>query len=571
MGTAFSAYVSLLEPVRQQAHSQPDALALVFMGEDGCSHTITRAEFWQTAVAAAQALQKQGISYDDLVILVMQHNQELLASFWGAMLIGAIPSIFPFLTEKLDPDIYMARVQALVAHAQARAVITFPNFKVPLTNLLTDVNCRILGADEVFSQDSRDLHSSPPRERRTNLEKSKIAFLQHSSGTTGLQKGVALSHRSVLNQIDNYSRSINLNKDDVIVSWLPLYHDMGLIAGFILPIVAGVPLVLMSPFDWVRDPKRLLWAIHEQRGTLCWLPNFAYNHMAKSIRKRDLAGLDLGHWRLAINCSEPVRHDSHQTFCKRFAPFGFQESTLATCYAMAENTFAVTQSDPQRPLPIQYINLPKLQTSQIATAIAPTEPQATAVVSCGRPIPGTEIAIVNANGQQLPENHVGEIALRGDAMLSGYYQRPDLTAAAIQDGWYYTGDMGYLSDGELYVTGRKKDLIIVAGKNVYPQDLEAIANGIPGVYPGRAVAFGLMNKRLGTEGIVMVCELLKTADTTQAQKIEQALRRQIVAQTEVTLADVRFVESRWVLKTSSGKLARSANRDKYLEAFIHIP
>ena len=190
----------------------------------------------------------------------------------------------------------------------------------------------------------------------------------------------------------------------------------------------------------------------------------------------------------------------------------------------------MTQSDPHRPLPIQYINLPKLQTSQIATTIASTEPQATAVVSCGRPIPGTEIAIVNGNGQQLSENHVGEIVLRGNARLQGYYQRPDLTAAAIQDGWYYTGDMGYLSDGELYVTGRKKDLIIVAGKNVYPQDLEAIANDIPGVYPGRAVAFGLMNKRLGTEGIVMVCELLETADTTQTHEIEQALRRQIVAQ-----------------------------------------
>ena len=349
-----NAYSSLIEPVRRQAHSQPDALALVFMGEDGHSHTITRAEFWQTAVTAAHALQKQGIGYDDLVILVMQHSQELLASFWGAMLIGAIPSIFPFLTEKLDPDIYMARVQALVAHAQARAVITFPGFKAPLANLLTNVDCQVLGIDEVLSGHNNDPHPNPKRVRRPDplsLEgegwceggtvlSDKIAFLQHSSGTTGLQKGVALPHRSVLNQIDNYSRSINLNKDDVIVSWLPLYHDMGLIAGFILPLVAGVPLVLMSPFDWVRDPKRLLWAIHEQRGTLCWLPNFAYNHMAKSIRKRDLAGLDLGHWRLAINCSEPVHHDSHQTFWKRFAPFGFQESTLATCYAMAENTFA---------------------------------------------------------------------------------------------------------------------------------------------------------------------------------------------------------------------------------------
>lgn len=556
--------------MKQQAASQPDDLALVFIEEDGRSHTLTCAQFWQSAVTAAHSLQNHNIHHDDLVILVMQHSQELLTTFWGAMHIGAIPSIFPFLTEKLDPQIYMERVRALVAQANARAVITFPDFKTPLTNLLAGVGCLVLGSDEVF-------YPHPARGREADslsLERkgwveaaNKIAFLQHSSGTTGLQKGVALPHRSVLNQIDSYSQAINLNKEDVIVSWLPLYHDMGLIAGFILPLVAGVPLVLMSPFDWVRDPKRLLWAIHDHRGTLCWLPNFAYNHMAKSIRKRDLAGLNLRSWRLAINCSEPVRHDSHQIFLQQFAPFGFQESALATCYAMAENTFAVTQSEVKRPLPVQWIDLPKLQSEQIAIPIPPAEPQATAIVSCGRPISGTEIAIVNENGEPLPENHLGEIILRGSAMLSGYYQRPDLTAQAIRDGWYYTGDIGYLSQGELYITGRKKDLIIVAGKNIYPQDLEAIANSIPGIHPGRAVAFGLMNERLGTEGIVMVCELAAPANLHQTHNIEQALRRQIIAQTEVTLADVRFVESRWILKTSSGKLARSANRDKYLHTF----
>ena len=554
----FSTFSSLIEPVRQQVHQQPDTLALVFMEEDGRSRTYTRAQFWQTAVVAAQALQKQKLGQDDLVILVMHHSQELLAAFWGAMLIGAIPSIFPFLTEKLDPNIYMERVRTLVAHSQARAIITFPDFQPSLSRLLSHLDCQVLATDEVFEVS----HLSPLVQDDKTWGEDKIAFLQHSSGTTGLQKGVALPHRSVLNQIESYSQAIGLNEQDVIVSWLPLYHDMGLITGFILPIVAGVPLVLMSPFDWVRDPKRLLWAIHEHRGTLCWLPNFAYNHMAKSIRKRDLEGLDLSYWRLAINCSEPVRLDSHQTFWQRFAPFGFQESALATCYAMAENTFAVTQS--KQPLRHQYIHLPQLQTNQIAIPTSSDDPQATAVVSCGRPISGTEVAIVNETGTRLPENYIGEIILRGNAMLSGYYQRPDLTAQAIRDGWYYTGDMGYLGDGELYITGRQKDLIIMAGKNVYPQDLEAIANDISGIYPGRAVAFGIMNERLGTEAIVMVCELLATADP---QAVEQALRRQIVTQTEITLTDVRLVEHRWVLKTSSGKLARSANRDKYLQTF----
>lgn len=517
---------------------------------------LTTAAFYQTAVTAAHALRQNGVQPNDLVILVMQHSRELLSAFWGALLIGAIPSIFPFLTEKLDPTIYRSRVQQLVQHAQAKVVITFPDFQPALSELLADAGCAVLSSATVFAEKESQLALN------YQSTAAQIAFLQHSSGTTGLQKGVALSHRAVLNHIVAYSQTIELNQDDVIVSWLPLYHDMGLIAGFVLPLVSGVPLILLSPFAWVRDPKQLLWALHNYQGTLCWLPNFAYNHMVRSIRTRELAGLDLSSWRLAINCSEPVRHDSHLAFLERFTPYGLRPQALATCYAMAENTFAVTQS--VGPLTVEWIDLPRLQREQIAYAIDAGATSALALVSCGRPLPGTTIAIVAADGTRLPERHVGEIAICGTSMLSGYYRRPDLTAAALKDGWYYTGDMGYISAGELFVTGRKKDLIIVGGKNVYPQDLEAIANEVPGIYPGRAVAFGLFNERLGTEAIVMVCELSAAADAAQQHRMEQILRERIVQQTEVTLADVRFVEERWVLKTSSGKLARAANREKYL-------
>lgn len=546
---------SLIEPLAQHAAERPEQLALVFMGEDGQTERLTTAEFYQAAVAAGQSLQQAGLGEDDLVILVMRHSHQLLTTFWGALCIGAIPSIFPFLTEKLDPDIYWERVQKLVAHSEARAVITFPEFVEPLEDLLVDVDCRVVSAADLAVSETVPIADGyrPTAER--------IAFLQHSSGTTGLQKGVALSHRSVLNQISAYSQAIGLQSDDVVVSWLPLYHDMGLIAGFVLPFTAGVPLVLMSPFDWVRDPKRLLWGMMEHGGTLCWLPNFAYSHMAKSIRKRDLEGLDLSGWRLAINCSEPVHHASHETFLKKFGPYGFRPEALATCYAMAENVFAVTQSveSPR----VEWVDLPKLQREKVAEQITAESPQATPLVSCGRPIAGTEVNVVDEEGNDLVERQVGEILVRGNSMLSGYYKRPELTAEVIKSGWYYTGDMGYLSEGELFVTGRKKDLIIVAGKNVYPQDLEAIANRVEGIYPGRAVAFGMANQRLGTEGIVMVCELAESADLEQQKAIEQKLRQRIVEQTEVTLNDVRFVTERWVLKTSSGKLARAANREKY--------
>jgi acyl-CoA synthetase (AMP-forming)/AMP-acid ligase II len=531
---------------------------VVFLTEDGREHTISNAEFDAQAVATAKALQAIGIRPDDLVILVLRHSEVLLSAFWGALYLGAIPSIFPFLTEKLDPDLYNQRVQTLVAHSGARAVITTPEFESDLEQLLTDIDCQVISTASVSLDGYAEFEAW-----QGNPE--KVAFLQHSSGTTGLQKGVALSHQAVLNQVAAYSRAIDLRADDVVVSWLPLYHDMGLIAGFVMPLVTGTPLVLMSPFQWVRDPKILLWAIHKHQGTLAWLPNFAYNHLARAARPSYLEGLDLSSWRMAINCSEPVYHHSHQTFLEKFAPYGFNPDTLSVSYAMAENTFAVTQTKPGVAPRVDWVEIAALQQERVARPAEPEAEGVVAVTSCGIPIDGTEVRILDDAGQTLGERQIGQIAVRSNCMLSAYYQRPELTAEAIRDGWYLTGDMGYLADGEVFVTGRLKDLIIVGGKNIYPQDLEAIANSVPGVYPGRAVAFGVLDERIGSESIVMVAEL--NGNSQYPAAVERELRAQIVKETEVTLADVRFVNERWVIKTSSGKLARGDNRDKYLREF----
>jgi len=405
--------------------------------------------------------------------------------------------------------------------------------------------------------------------RWPSFSADKIAFLQHSSGTTGLQKGVALSHRAVLNQIRAYSESIRLNAQDVVVSWLPLYHDMGLIAGFVMPLVCGVPLVLMSPFKWVRDPKVLMQAIQQHRGTLCWLPNFAYNHSARAIRPRDLGDLDLSSMRAFINCSEPVYLDSHRVFLNKFGAYGLKEEVLSACYAMAENTFAVTQYPIGQKAHVDWVETRALQEQRQAEKASAEAPGSTPMVSCGFPIPGTQISVVDVHGEHVPERRVGEVVLRSDCMLSGYYLRPEVTAQAMHDGWYFTGDMGYIAGGELYITGRKKDLIIVGGKNIYPQDLEAIANTTPGIVPGRSVAFGLFDKNLGSENIVMVCEVENGALFDEELKaIEMDLRRRVVQRSEVALSDVRLVGRRWLIKTSSGKISRSANRDKYVKEIL---
>jgi acyl-CoA synthetase (AMP-forming)/AMP-acid ligase II len=344
---------------------------------------------------------------------------------------------------------------------------------------------------------------------------------------------------------------------------------MGLIAGFVMPLVVGVPLVLMSPFKWVRDPKVLLQAIHRHRGTLCWLPNFAYNHSARAIRSQDLHGIDLSSLRAWINCSEPVFFESHQIFLGKFAPYGVQPGALSACYAMAENTFAVTQTPPGIEPTIDWVNTRTLQEQRRAEPAQPFVDGATPMVSCGFPIEGTEICILDGHGRRLPERHVGEVALRSNCMLSGYYRRPEITAQAIRRGWYHTGDMGYLAGGELYITGRKKDLIIVGGKNIYPQDLEAIANTTPGLVPGRSVAFGLFDQSLGSENVVMICELENSVTADEEKKaVEMDLRRRIVQRSEVALADVRLVGKRWLIKTSSGKISRSANREKYIKEIL---
>ncbi|GAB4517474.1 MAG: hypothetical protein OHK0046_24090 [Anaerolineae bacterium] len=555
---------TLLEQARWLYENCPENTALIFIDHQG-ETIITYREFFAEAARYAHALEAAGIRPGDLVALILQHGEAVIYGFWGAMLLGAVPSIFPFLTEKLDRDRYFESVHQLIAHEHIRVVITYSDLKPELDQHLQGLESLKAIIDSEHLQAGGDiahyLALNPAAAEDT-------AFLQHSSGSTGLQKGVMLSHRAVMNQIASYSEAIRLQSDDVIVSWLPLYHDMGLIAGFIMPILQGIPVVLMSPFHWVRDPKILLHAIHQHRGTLCWLPNFAYNFLASRVRESDLEGLDLTSWRAVVNCSEPVYAESHRQFLARYAAYGFRESALTTCYAMAENTFAVTQSTLDAPLIVDVVHRAAIMDDQRAIPITdPTTPSQT-FVSCGKPIANCEVIVTDAARQPLPERHVGEIALRSDSMLSGYYNRPDLSDEAIVDGWYYTGDMGYMTHGELFITGRKKDLIIVGGKNVYPQDIENLLNDVPGLHPGRATAFGVLNDKLGTEDIAIVAEVDGRQQVDRSQ-IVRDVRARIAQNTDVTARYVHLVEAKWLIKTSSGKIARRANREKFITEVLN--
>jgi len=548
---------TLIDAVRTLLETQPDkeCVTLITHGDE---YTLTYREFFDRAARYANMLKTADLQAGDLVVLVLQHGEAVMCGFWGALLSGYVPSIFPFLSDKQNPESYFSSIRQLVALSGVKAIITSTEFEQGLKQALDGIDVQILTV-EMLAQSGDHPFSSD-----ISIGVGDTAFLQHSSGSTGLQKGVMLSHGAVMNQIASYSTAIGLSSNDVVVSWLPLYHDMGLIAGFIIPIVSGIKLVLMSPFHWVRDPQILLRAIHRHRGTLCWLPNFAYNFLATRIPDSALGDLDLSSIRAFINCSEPIHAESHQLFVEKFARCGLYENALMTCYAMAENTFAVTQSALDKPLHVDTVERRALMDEQRAV---PTSGDGVVLVSCGQPIANCDIKIVNEKRQPVSERHIGEIALRSDSMLTGYYHRPELSQQVIVDGWYFTGDMGYLADGELYITGRKKDLIIVGGKNIYPQDIENLLNDIDGIHAGRAAVFGVFNEQLGTEDIAIVAEA-ETDDDDTRTAIKREIRARVAQNTDVTARYVQLVEEKWVIKTSSGKIARDANRQKFIQEFL---
>ena len=551
-------FVQRLTELRER-HAAKAAISLQIAGVP--DRAISYEGLLYGASAYANTLRQQSVRPGEVVILILQHGSDLIFAFWGAIMHGAIPSIMPYLTEKLPPEQYRADLAALLSVTQPAAVVTYPEFESEVRAAVQPGSSvrAVLLTDRLEPATYPDLRSAGGTQRSP----SDIVLLQHSSGTTGLQKGVALSHQAIFNQLDAYSQALGFSTSDVVVSWLPLYHDMGLIAGFLMPILSGAALVLSSPFDWVRAPHRLLRAVSDYHGTLSWLPNFGYNFCAQKIRDRDLAGVDLSTWRAVINCSEPVRPESHHAFFERFKGYGLKLEALQTSYAMAENVFGVTQSDLSRAPLVEDVDREIFMSEGLARSVMPGRDRLQ-LMSSGRPIHNTEVCILDASGAEAPARTMGEIALRSNCMLTEYYRRPDATKEALRNGWYLTGDYGYVSQGELFVTGRKKDMIIVGGKNVYPQDLESLSYEVAGVHAGRSVAFGVFNEQTGTEDVVMVVET-DNEDETQQGQIADEVRRHVTKRSAIALRHVKVVGQHWIVKTSSGKTARRANREKFLK------
>ena len=553
---------------RRHLDTKPDSEAIIHWVSDGNHHRWTWRALFGAASRFATRMLEEGVRKGDICALIIRHHPYFYPLYMGISLMGAIPSILAYPNPRLHPDKFRQGLEGMAHHSGLDWIFTERALEETIRPLVGKETTTIRGLlfpmewEKGALEEGKDVGSLSKFDYR--ITPDEPCLLQHSSGTTGLQKAVVLSHRAVLDHLFRYGASIQLEGRDKIISWLPLYHDMGLIAAFQLPLAWGIPLVQMDPFEWIQAPAIFLSAVSQEQGTLAWLPNFAYNFMADRIHDEDLANLRLESLRMVINCSEPVRHDSHEKFVRRLGPYGMREDALAVCYAMAETTFAATQTAPGKSATVVSASRKALAQGRFQPIPVGMPEDAKRCVSAGRAIDGCELKVVDERGNALPEGQVGEIAIRSVSLFEGYRNQPEKTAEVLKDGWYFSGDYGARHEEEFYILGRKKDIIIVAGNNIAPEDVEDAVNEVPGVIPGRVVACAMEDAESGTE---LVCVIAETEESTE--KGLNVLRRAIGEagiRIDVAISRVYLVPPRWLIKSSAGKLSRKANRQRILEA-----
>lgn len=577
---------SLDQALRWRAVQQPDDRVYTFLvdGEQDAKH-ITYAELDRRARCVAAHLQALGLN-GGRAILVYQPSLDYIIGFMGCLYAGvtAVPAYppDPFRMERTFP-----RFQAIVSDARPRAILTTAMI-LDLAGEIFDEYPEFQGLARIASDDLTDDLAEQWRDPASTPD--TLAFLQYTSGSTADPKGVMLTHGNLLHNLDLIHRAFDVQPDSCGVIWLPPYHDMGLIGGILEPLYSGLSVVLMSPLDFLQRPLRWLTAITRYSATISGGPNFAYDLCVRKVTEAQKAALDLSHWRVAFNGAEPVRKDTIERFSTAFASCGFRKEAFYPCYGLAEATLMVSGGTASQAPAYCAVSAGQLNRGRV-TSVAEEAADAITLVGCGRTLDAQEIAIVDPEtlARCLP-GQVGEIWVAGDSVAQGYWQRPTDSADTFQarlDGserrFLRTGDLGFFCDDELYIAGRIKDLIIIDGKNHYPQDIELTVEGChPAVRPGCTAAFSVADG--GEERLVVVTEVAKgyrpvPADapaapdgpkTIDVTTVTAAIRRAVAQRHDLRVRDVALLKPGAIPKTSSGKIQRRATRAAYLDGGLEL-
>ena len=545
--------------------------------------TLTFGELYAAAQRCAAELARRGVPAGGRVALMLPTSRAFFVSCAGILLAGAIPvPIYPpFRADRIEE--YAARQSAILNNAEVCLLLTFRRAEAvakllkPRVRSLTsvvDAEMLIEAADKAPppAPGALPLHLTGSRARKA----SDIALLQYTSGSTGDPKGVVLTHANLLANMRAVGEAVQLGPDDVGVTWLPLYHDMGLIGAWLTLLHFGTPVAVMSPISFLTRPERWLQAFHKHRGTIAAAPNFAYELCVRKIADKDIQGLDLSSWRAALNGAEPVNPETLERFAQRFAAYGFRREAQLPVYGLAEASLAVTVPPLGRGPLVDRVDRELFTSEGRAVPASPGDSAAISFVSSGKPIPRHEVRIVDEQGNEVPDRAEGFLWFRGPSATSGYYRNEAATKLLIpsdtqtQDGeyaWVNSGDRAYRADGEIYVTGRVKDIIIKGGRNIYPHEVEELAARAEGIRKGCIVAFGLTDENAGTEKLVVVAET-RERGTAKAAAIAASVTELVTQGLGLPPDRVELIPPGSIPKTSSGKLRREETKQLYLAATL---
>jgi len=542
------------EPERVAVHILRSASRKTFRDE-----RVTFAEWARGAGTCAAALAKNGLGHGDRVLLCVPTGRAFLDGFLGASSIGAVPVPLPSLDGFARPAAFVNRLASVVRDAAPSAVFA---------DRRTAAHLRESGllAPKLPVIEPRTLEDADPPATGHPAAGDETALVQYTSGSTGMPRGVVITAGNLAANVDAMGKALRLTHEDRVVSWLPLYHDMGLIGGLLAPLAHGAVCWLLSPLEFMLRPASWMQAVSDARATLTVAPNFAYGLLARKVSDEDLRGFDLSSLRAAINGAEPVDPGTAEAFCKRLAPMGFRASSYFPVYGLAECTLAAAFPPLGRGVKIDHVLRDELANGSAVPA--PAGPATIPVVSVGPAIEGHEITIVSVSQDHtpLPERKLGQIWIRGPSISPWYFEQHHVVPERRTS--LRTGDVGYLADGELYVVDRLKDLVIVAGRSYSPSDIERAAEEVPGVRAGRSVAFGVADPELGTESLVLLAEV-QPRSPADLLELSEVVRATVAEQIGLSPKEICLLKPGSLARTSSGKLMRRDARDRYLSGRLN--